>query len=203
MMRTMKRKVRNLVSTIKVMQYEMKRLVEVRRAKIKLIYLCTVQFDKQMRKSLLQKLAPVVANDNKKDSKDNKKAKKTKINKEFANLQLSEEELHQVSLAVYEKMKNAYRSLYILAKQSGTDVFIYIVVIYYIFQKPHKKSIPPSSYFEEALTDKYKDMINKIKMSNSGPAVSPTPSDRKQKIGNKINIILSIYFYLFVVLCDV
>lgn len=133
MMRTMKRKVRNLVSTIKVMQYEMKRLVEVRRAKIKLIYLCTVQFDKQMRKSLLQKLAPVVANDNKKESKDNKKTKKTKINKEFANLQLSEEELHQVSLAVYEKMKNAYRSLYILAKQSGTDVFIYIIVIYYIF----------------------------------------------------------------------
>lgn len=112
MIRTMKRKVRNLYSTIKVIQYTMTRILDVRHAKIQLIYLCTVQYDKQMRKSLLQKLAPAVANENsKKDSKDNnKKIKKSKINKEFTNLQLSDEELHEIANLVYEKMNEIGRA---------------------------------------------------------------------------------------------
>lgn len=132
MIRTMKRKVRNLYSTIKVIQYTMTRILDVRHAKIQLIYLCTVQYDKQMRKSLLQKLAPAVANENsKKDSKDNnKKTKKSKINKEFTNLQLSDEELHEIANLVYEKMNGAYKSLFKFAKQSGADVLIIIIIIF-------------------------------------------------------------------------
>lgn len=132
----MKRKVRNLYSTIKVIQYTMTRILDVRHAKIQLIYLCTVQYDKQMRKSLLQKLAPVIiANENsKKESKDNKKTKKTKVNKEFSNLQLSDEELHEIAILVYEKMNAAYKSLFKFAKQSESDVFIIFI---YFFIRNH------------------------------------------------------------------
>lgn len=127
-MKTMKRKAKNLLKQVKIIQNYFRKIIMLRKDRYHLIELSVRYYDNINKSKIISKLTPQSPSPppiDKKEKKDKNKIKKSNENQ--INIQLTEEEYDKISKTLFDQTNEEKKRIKILSIKTNVPVyFLYI-----------------------------------------------------------------------------
>lgn len=150
----MKRRAKNLLKQVKIIQNYFRKIIMLRKDRYHLIELSVRYYDNINKSKIISKLTPQSPSPppiDKKEKKDKNKIKKSNENQ--INIQLTEEEYDKISKTLFDQTNEEKKRIKILSIKTNVPVyFLYI-------QFPYMKKMPNYQRIEEELIKKYEEKI--------------------------------------------
>lgn len=150
----MKRRAKNLLKQVKIIQNYFRKIIMLRKDRYHLIELSVKYYDNLNKSKIISKLTPQSPSPppiDKKEKKDKNKIKKSNENQ--INIQLTEEEYDKISKTLFDQTNEEKKRIKILSIKTNVPVyFLYI-------QFPYMKKMPNYQRIEEELIKKYEEKI--------------------------------------------
>lgn len=127
-MKTMKRRAKNLLKQVKLIQNYFRKIIMLRKDRYHLIELSVKYYDNINKSKIISKLTPQSPSPppiDKKEKKDKNKIKKSNENQ--INIQLTEEEYDKISKTLFDQTNEEKKRIKILSIKTNVPVyFLYI-----------------------------------------------------------------------------